>query len=79
MPDKKPLTDDERQAFIDNLPADQANPDAVQVFDNAIERAAQPLQSKPETPEQSDDYNDTQTPSDTTANTSDSHSDTSHQ
>ena len=79
MPDKKPLNDEDRQAFIDNLPADQVNPAAQQVFDDATARAAQPLQSAPEKPEQSDGYSGTQTHSDTTEDTSDLHSDTSHQ
>ena len=71
MPDKKPLTDEERQAFIDNLPADQVNPAAQAKFDDAIERAAQPKQSKPETPGSDDDYSDTRTHSGTTGDTSD--------
>lgn len=67
---KKPLTDEERQAFIDNLPAEQVNDNAEQIFDEAIERAAQPTKSKLETPEPSDGYSDTQTHSDTTEDTS---------
>lgn len=67
---KKPLTDEERQAFIDKLPADQKNDNAEQIFDETIERAAQPTQSKPKTPDSSDGYNDTQTHSDTTEDTS---------
>ena len=58
---KKPLTDEERQAYIDKLPSEQVNPEAKEVFDEAISRAAQPQQSKPETPDSDDDYTDTQT------------------
>jgi hypothetical protein len=47
MPKKKSLTDDERQAFIDKLPKDQVNLKAEEVFEDAIERAAQPKRSKP--------------------------------
>jgi|GEM_PF-2366308 hypothetical protein len=75
----QPLSDEERQAYIDKLPADQVNPDAEATFDDAIERAAKPKQSKPETPDPSDGYTDTQTHSDTTEDISGSHSDTSHQ
>ncbi len=75
----RPFNYDQRQTFIDNLPPDQVNPIAAQTFDKAIARAVQPMQSKPETPEQSDGYSDTQTHSDITVNTSDSRSDTSHQ
>ena len=68
---KKPLADEERQAFIDNLPDDQKNENAEQIFSDAIARAAQPKQSKPETSKSPDDgYTDTQTHSDTTADTS---------
>lgn len=63
MAKKKPLTDDERQAFIDKLPADKVNPDAEEVFKDAIARAAQPKRSKPEKPADSDSYNDKQTSS----------------
>ena len=76
---KKPLTDDERQAFIDKLPEDQVNPKAQEAFDSAIARAAQPQQSAPETPDSDDGYSDTQTRSRKTEDTSGSHSDTSHQ
>ncbi len=79
MPDKKPMSDEERQQFIDNLPDDEKRDDAEQVFDNAIARAAQPPRSGLETLEPSDDYSDRQTRSDTTEDTSHSHSDTSHQ
>ncbi len=79
MPDKKPMSDDERQEFVDNLPDDEKRDDAEQLFDDTIARAAQPPQSIPEIPESSDDYSDTQTHSDTTEDTSRSRSDTSHQ
>lgn len=75
---KQPLSDEDRQAFIDNLPDDQKNENAEQIFTEATARAAQPLLSEPETLEPSDDYSDTQTRSDTVEDTSDSHSDTSH-
>ena len=71
MPDKKPLTDEERQAYLDNLPPEQINPDAQTKFNDAIERAAKPKQSKPETPDTDDGYSDTQTHSDTAEDTSD--------
>ncbi len=79
MPDKKPMSDEERQAFLDNLPDDQKRDDAEQVFDNAIARAAQPPRSVSETPDSADDYSDTQTHSNTAVDTSHSRSDTSHQ
>ncbi len=74
---KKPLTDEERQAFIDNLPSDQINPEAKETFDTAISRAAQPQQSKPGIPDSDDDYTGIQTHSHTIEDTSDSRSDTS--
>ncbi len=76
---RKPLTDEERQAFIDKLPPDRVNPDAEETFNDAIARAAQPQQSKSETPDSDDSYTDTQTHSRKTEDISDSHSDTSHQ
>jgi hypothetical protein len=42
------------QSFDDNLPEDQRNPHAKETFDKLIARAAQPVQSKPETPAQSE-------------------------
>lgn len=69
---KDPLSDEERQAFIDNLPDDQKNENAEQIFSDAIARAAQPKQSaQGKSTEADDDYSDTQTHSDTTADTSD--------
>ncbi len=71
MSDKKPLTDEERQAFIDSLPDDQVNENAEQVFSDAIERAAQPTQSEPEkSTATDDDCNDTQTRSNKAEDTS---------
>ena len=71
MSDKKPLTDEERQAFIDRLPDDEINDNAEQVFGDAIERAVQPTQSEQEkSTEADDDYNDTQTRSDKAEDTS---------
>ncbi|MDQ5932000.1 MAG: hypothetical protein QG649_85 [Patescibacteria group bacterium] len=68
---KDPLSDEERQAFIDNLPDDQKNENAEQIFSDAIARAAQPKQSTQEkSTEAGDDYSDTQTHSDTTEDTS---------
>lgn len=59
---KKPLTDEERQAFIDNLPYDQKNENAEEIFNDTIARAAQPKQSAQEkSTEADDDYTDTQT------------------
>jgi hypothetical protein len=75
---KKPLTDEERQAFIDKLPPNQINSKAQETFDDAISRAAQPSRLKPETPEPDDDYTDTQTHSHKAEDTSDSHNDTFH-
>lgn len=68
---KDPLSDEERQAFIDNLPDDQKNENAEQIFSDAIARAAQPTKLEPETSTAPDDgYSDTQTHSDTTEDTS---------
>ena len=75
---KQPLNDDQRQDFLDSLPDDQLNEDAEQKLDKAIERAAQQSRSGREKPAADDDYNGTQTRSDTTEDTSDSHNDTSH-
>ena len=68
---KKPLTNEERQAYVDSLPDDQKNENAEQIFDEATRRAAQPKQSTPEkSTAADDDYNDTQTHSDTAEDTS---------
>lgn len=59
---KKPLTDEERQTFLDNLPADQKNENAEQIFSDAIARAAQPKQSAQKKSTAADDgYSDIQT------------------
>ena len=72
MSDRKPLTDEERQAFIDSLPDDQVNENAEQVFNDAIERAAQQKQSEQEkSTEADDDCNDKQTRSNKAEDTSD--------
>ena len=66
MSKKQPLTDEERQAFIDSLPDDQVNDNAEQVFNDATRRAAQPTQSEQEKSTAADgDCTDTQTHSDT--------------
>lgn len=68
---KDPLTDEERQAFIDKLPDDQKNENAEQTFDEAIKCAAQPKQSdQGKLPDSSDGYTDTQTHSDKAEDTS---------
>ena len=74
---KKPLTDEERQAFIDKLSVEQVNPNAQEIFEDTIERAAQPPQSKPGTPDSDDGYTDTQTHSHKAEGTSVKRSDTS--
>ncbi len=74
---KQPLSNDQRQDFLDKLPDDAVHPDAEQKFDKAIARAAQQSQLKQEKPVVDDDYSDTQTRSDTTEDTSGSHSDMS--
>lgn len=71
MPKKKPLTDDERQAFIDKLPKDEVNPKAKEVFEDAIALASQPKRSKQEKPAGNDSYNDKQTRLRKTEDTSD--------
>ena len=68
---KKPLTDEERQAFIDSLPDDQVNENAEQIFMDAIERVVPPKQSAQEkSTAADDDCNDTQTHSDKAEDTS---------
>jgi hypothetical protein len=67
---KQPLSDDERQDFIDKLPDDQVNAEAEETFNDAIERASQPVQSAQEKQEPSDGYRDKQTHSDNTEDTS---------
>ena len=68
---KKPLTDEERQAFIDNLPDDQVNENAEQIFADATRRVALPKQSEQEKSTEADDNcTDTQTHSDKAEDTS---------
>lgn len=77
---KKPLTDDERQAFIGNLPPDQRSPDPKTTFDDLIVRASTTPVPK-DSGQSADDasYTDTQTHSHKTEDTSGSRSDTSRQ
>jgi hypothetical protein len=66
------MSDEERQAYLDSLPDDQKNDNAEKVFNEAIERVAQPKQSAPERSTEADgSYSDTQTHSDTAEDTSD--------
>lgn len=59
---RKPLTDKERQAYLDSLPDDQKNENAEQIFDETIKRAAQLKQSElGKSKATDDDYSDTQT------------------
>ena len=68
---KKPLTDEERQAFVDNLPDDQVNENAEQIFADATRRVALPKQSEQEKSTEADDNcSDTQTHSDKAEDTS---------
>lgn len=68
---RKPLTDEERQAYLDSLPDDQKNENAEQIFDEATRRAAQQKQSAlGKSKATDDDYSDTQTHSDTAEDTS---------
>jgi hypothetical protein len=64
--------------YEESLPDSERNPNAQKDIEGAIERAAQPLPSKPEKPPRPDGYTDTQTHSHNTEDTSGSHSDTSH-
>jgi hypothetical protein len=71
MSKRKPLTDEERQAFIDSLPDDEVNENAEQTFKGAIERASRQKQSAPEkSTAADDDCSDTQTHSDKAEDTS---------
>ncbi len=68
---KKPLTDEERQAFIDSLPDDEVNDNAEKIFTDAIERVVPSKQSEQEkSTEADDDYSDTQTRSNKAEDTS---------
>lgn len=79
-PKKKPLTDKERQAFIDSIPEDQRNPDPKGAFDNLIERASTtPVPKESDQSADRADYTDTQTRLHKTEGTSAKRNDTSHQ
>lgn len=68
---RKPLTDKERQAYLDSLPDDQKNENAEQLFDEATRRAAKPKRSeRGKSKATDDDYSDTQTHLSTTEDTS---------
>ena len=79
-PIKKSLTDAERQAFIDNLPLDQRNPDPKATFDELIESASTTPIPK-DSGQSADDasYTDTQIHSHKTEGTSAKRNGTSHQ
>ena len=71
MSKKQPLTDEERQAFIDSLPDDEVNDNAEKIFTDAIERVVPSKQSEQEkSTEADDDYSDTQTRSNKAEDTS---------
>ena len=79
MPKKKALTDEERQAFIDNLPPDQRNPDPKAKLDELIEHASTTPIPKGSGQSVADvSYNGKQTRSHTAEDTSGSHSDKFH-
>ena len=76
----QPLSDDDKQAFLDNLPDDQKNPDPKAALDELIARASTtPVPKESGQSAAGEGYSDTQTHSHRAADTSDSHSDTSHQ
>ena len=64
--------------YEESLPDSERNPHAKEDVEQLIERASQPLPSKRGKPPHPDGYNDTQTRSRNTGDTSDSHSDTFH-
>lgn len=72
MPDK---SDEEIRKSIkkyeEGLPDSERNPNVQKDVEEAIERASQPLPSKPEKPRRPDGYTDTQTRSRNTEDTSD--------
>jgi len=72
MPDK---SDEEIRKSIkkheESLPDSERNPNVQERVEGIIERAAQPLPSKPEKPLHPDGYTDTQTHSHKTEDTSD--------
>ena len=65
--------------YEESLPDSQRNPNAKKDIEQLIERAAQPLSSKPGKPRRPGSYTGRQTRSHKAEDTSDSHSDTSHQ
>lgn len=67
------------EEFEKNLPDDRRNPNAKEIFDELISRAAKPVQPKPEKPAQPEGYTEKQTRSRSSEDTSDWRSDTSHQ
>ncbi len=70
---KKPLSDRERQDFLDNLPPDQRNPDPKAKLDNLIARASTtPVPKDSAQPPADAGYTDTQTHSRNIEDTSDS-------
>ena len=72
MPDK---SDEEIRKSIkkyeESLPDSERNPNVEDDTKHLIERASQPLPAKPEKQQRRDDYNDTQTHSHKTEDTSD--------
>ena len=80
MPKKKPLTDKERQTFVDNLPVDQRNADPKKVLDGLIERASTtPILKDLEQSAVDAGYSGKQTRLRKAEGTSEKHSDKSHQ
>lgn len=65
--------------FEESLPESERNPDAQEDTAHLIERAAQPLPKDEDTPRPDERYIEKQTRSRKAEDTSDSHSDTSHQ
>ena len=65
--------------FEESLPGSERNPDVQEDTKHLIERAAQPLPKDEDTPRPDGRYTEKQTRSHTAEDTSDSHSDTSHQ
>lgn len=65
--------------FEESLPEGERNPDTQEDTEHLIERAAQPLPKDEDRPRPDERYTETQTHSRKAEDTSDSHSDTSHQ
>jgi len=77
---KKPLNDDERQAYIDNLPEDQKNSDPKTKFDELVALASTtPVLKDSEQSAVDEGYNGKQTHSHKAEDTSEKRSDKSHQ